>query len=74
MSGDDVVTIENSAFAYYLGINYIGYGKWTTVNIGSGIQSIAANAFYPTNEEDGYNTIKTITINRSDRPADLVAN
>ena len=52
----------------------IGYGKWTTVNIGSGIQSIAANAFYPTNEEDGYNTIKTITINRSDRPADLVAN
>ena len=72
--GDDVVTIDNNAFAYYRGINHIGYGKWTTVNIGSGIQSIAANAFSPVNDEDGYNTIKTITINRSDRPADLVAN
>ena len=35
--GDDVITIENSAFAYYRGKNHIGYGKWTTVDIGSGI-------------------------------------
>lgn len=35
--GDDVVTIENSAFGYYRGKNYTGYGLWTTVNIGSGI-------------------------------------
>ena len=72
--GDDVVTIDNSAFAYYLGKNYTGYGKWTTVDIGSGIQSIAPNAFYPTNEYQDYNTITSITINRPDMPAELVAN
>lgn len=35
--GDDVVTIETSAFGYYRGKNITGYGKWTTVDIGSGI-------------------------------------
>ena len=72
--GDDVVTIEDSAFGYYRGKNIPGYGLWTTVDIGSGIQSIASNAFYPTNDGKDYSTIRTITINRPDMPAELVAN
>ena len=53
---------------------YDGCGLWTTVDIGSGVQSIAPTAFKPSNIDPDFNTITTITVNRSDKPADLVNN
>lgn len=53
---------------------YDGYGLWTTVDIGSGVQYIASTAFKPSAINSDFNTITTITINRPDMPADLVAN
>ena len=72
--GDDVTTINDAAFGYYLGKMYDGGGLWTTVDIGSGVQYIASTAFKPGNIDPDFNTITTITINRPDMPADLVAN
>ena len=72
--GDDVTTINDAAFGYYRGKMYDGYGLWTTVDIGSGVQYIASTAFKPGNIDPDFNTITTITINRPDMPADLVAN
>ena len=53
---------------------YEGGGLWTTVDIGGGVQYIASTAFKPSNINSDFNTITTITINRPDMPADLVAN